>query len=379
VRRTLTLVASDVAPIGGMERVAFELCARLLRRGWNVTVIARSCAVPPQEALTFIRLRSPSRPVSVALLADFLLGSVAVARHRSGLVHTINPIVANRVDVIHTHFSEPEFRESRIARARRRTLPYRLNSWLAASISLLLERLCYRPGRVRQVVCVSKGLREATARWYPQVADRLSAIPNGVDLAAFDRSDDEARSARAEVGVPDDALVALFVGGDWHRKGLRHAIDGIAVADGWTLIVVGAGDRREFDGQIAAHGLQDRVLFVGRQADPARWYGAADALLAPSYFEGFSLVLLEAAAAGLPVIVPPMGGADELVEDGVNGWLAPRDGSAIGERLRRLAAEPELRAAMSSAARRSAQPFDWDSIVDRFEALYRMLSVDPRS
>jgi hypothetical protein len=59
VTRRLTLVASDVAPIGGMERVAFELCSRLLARGWRITVIARSCALPPQPGLRFVPLPSP--------------------------------------------------------------------------------------------------------------------------------------------------------------------------------------------------------------------------------------------------------------------------------------------------------------------------------
>ena len=375
-RQTLTLVSSDVAPVGGMERVAFELCTHLLRRGWALTVIARSCAIPAQDRLRFIRLRSPSRPVSVALLSDFVLGSVAVARNRTGILQTVNPIVPNRVDVIHAQFCESAFRSSGISRASRPTVPYRLNSWLAARIALATERLCYRHNRVRRVVCVSGGLRQDTARWYPEVRDRLAIIPNGVDLATFAPSQEQRRRVRERLGLTDSELVALFVGGDWHRKGLRHAIEALADADGWTLLVVGSGVRREFDPQIAARGLEERVLFVGRQVDPGPYYQAADALVAPSYFEGFSLVMLEAAASGLPLIVPRMNGTAELVEDGVNGWFTHRDGSAIGERLRTLRDDPALRTVISAAARRSAQPFDWERVTDRFEALYAELATD---
>jgi UDP-glucose:(heptosyl)LPS alpha-1,3-glucosyltransferase len=374
--RTLTLVSSDVAPIGGMERVAFELCTRLLRRGWAVTVIARSCAIPAGDGLTFVRLRSPSRPVAVALLSDFVLGAVAVARHRTGILHTVNPIVPNRVDVIQAQFCEAAFRACGVSRASRPTLPYRLNSWLASRIALAMERLCYRADRVRRVVCVSEGLRQDTARWYPGLRDCLAVIPNGVDLAAFNPSREQRRRVRERLGLADSDLVALFVGGDWHRKGLRHAIEALAGADGWTLLVVGSGVRRQFDTLIAARGLQDRVLFVGRQVDPGPYYQAADALVAPSYFEAFSLVLLEAAASGLPLIVPRMNGTEDLVEDGVNGWFTLRDGYAIADRLRTLRDDPDLRAATSAAARRSAQPFDWERITDRFEALYTGLATD---
>ena len=74
-----------------MERVAFELSSRLLERGWGVTVIARSCELPPHDRLRFIRLPSPSRPVSVALLCDFVFGAIALRRHRRGLVQTNTP------------------------------------------------------------------------------------------------------------------------------------------------------------------------------------------------------------------------------------------------------------------------------------------------
>ena len=74
--KALTLVASDVAPVGGMERVALELCARLLERGWDLTIIARSCTLPAGPRLRFLRILAPSRPVSVALAASWLHGSL---------------------------------------------------------------------------------------------------------------------------------------------------------------------------------------------------------------------------------------------------------------------------------------------------------------
>src|SRR5262249_33079657 len=133
--RQLTFVASDVAPIGGMERVAFELCTRLLERGWQLTVVARSCALAPSPRLRVVRLLAPSRPVSLALAASFVHGSLVLFRRPGQLVHTNNAVVANRVDVISVHFCERAYRE-RVGRTRsRRDNPlYRLNSWLASGI-----------------------------------------------------------------------------------------------------------------------------------------------------------------------------------------------------------------------------------------------------
>lgn len=375
--RTLTLVASDVAPVGGMERAAFELCSRLLDRGWRLTVIARTCTLPPSQNLRFVRLPSPPRPVSLALIADCLFAAVALPRYRDGLVQTVNPTLINRVDVITAQFCEAAARRSGVSRARRPSLLFRLNSWAASWIALWLERWCYRPDRVRRVACASQGLVRDLSHWYPQVSDRLGAIANGVDQRAFERGPVERDRVRRGLGLDAGMLVALFVGGDWHRKGLRHAIEALPHAQGWTLLVVGAGDPTAFEALIARLGVRQRVRFVGRKADPVPYYLAADALVAPSYFEAFSLVALEAAAGALPLIVPRMNGTEELVRDGVNGWFTERNGRGIAARLRVLRDDPGLRHAMSAAARDSVQRYDWDRITDLYEAMYAELMAQP--
>ncbi len=369
------MVCSDVAPVGGMERASYELCRRLLDRGWHLTLIARTCTLPAVPALRFVRLRSPSRPVSLALISDFVLGSAALARYRSGVVHTVNPIVGNRVDLIGAHFCEPAFLALRISRSSRDTTLYRLNTWLASRVSLGLEHWNYRPGRVRSIACVSRGLVRDIQTYYPSVSGLLRTIPNGVDWDAFAPQPELRRRIRAELGIGDDELVAAFAGGDWHRKGLRHAIEGMAAADGWRLAVMGDGDQKRFRDLAAQWGAADRIVFVGKVPDPIPYYLAADALVAPSHYEAFSLVAIEGAAAGLPLIVPRMNGTEELVEDGVNGWFTERDGAAIAGRLRQLRDDPGLRTSMATAARRSAERYDWERIADAFEAVYAELKA----
>jgi len=143
--------------------------------------------------------------------------------------------------------------------------------------------------------------------------------------------------------------------------------------------VLGGGDRTGFGALAAQRGVADRVRFEGNVSEPIPYYLAADALLAPSHYEAFSLVALEGAAAGLPLIVPRMNGTEELVTDGYNGWFTERDGTAIAARLRQLRDDPGLRAAMSSAARSSTEPFDWDRVADQFEAVYAQLGSSPIS
>jgi glycosyltransferase involved in cell wall biosynthesis len=373
-RRRLTLVSSDVAAVGGMERASFELCERLLRRGWELTVIARSCTLPAQPRLRFVRLPSPSRPVSAALASDLVLGSLALRRHRNGLVQTVNPIVANRVDVIHAHFCERAYRERvGVSRSRRADPLYRLNSWIASGIALLCERWCYREDRVRAIVAVSQGLARELVDSYPQVRDAVRTIPNGVDCAGFRSAAERRDRVRAELGVGDGELLALFVGGDWHRKGLRYAVEGVAAASGWQLAILGEGDSTGFARLAGECGAADRVIFLGKVPEPHGHYAAADALILPSHYETFSLVSLEAAAAGLPLLVTRMSGIEERVEEGVNGWFIERRGASIAARLEELRDDPARHASMREAARRSAERYDWERVVDAFEQLYAAL------
>ena len=85
------------------------------------------------------------------------------------------------------------------------------------------------------------------------------------------------------------------------------------------------------------------------------------------------MVSLEAAAAGLPLIVPRLNGVEDYVADGVNGWFTERDGAAIAKRLRQLADDPARTAQMRVAAERSAEPYGWERLADAWEALYAEL------
>jgi len=369
-------VASDVAPIGGMERVAFELTSRLLERGWTVTVIARSCALPRQEGLRFVRLRSPSRPVSLALLCDFVFGSIALRRHRAGIVQTNNPVLPNRVDVIHAHFCEAAYRRTvGLSRSRSTSPAHRLNSIFVSVFTMLCERWSYRPRRVRRVVCVSAGLSREISHNYPRVSQLVRVIPNGVD-PPVEPGGDRDPAVREQLGLSEDERLALFVGGDWHRKGLKYAIEGVAAAEGWWLAVVGAGNRHPFMDLAARLGVSERLIFVGAVSDPGPYYAAADAFVFPSHYEAFSMAAIEAAAAGLPLVVPRLNGTEDYVEDGVNGWFIQRDGAAIAHRLRELGRDPAARAQMGAAAARAAERFTWARILNEWESLYAELMAE---
>jgi glycosyltransferase involved in cell wall biosynthesis len=371
----VTIVAHDVGTPGGMERQLAELCTGLLARGHRVTVIARRCELPAHPRLRWVRVRAPRRPFSLAYPVFALLGSLAVARRRDGILHTTGALVVNRADVSTVHFCHHGFRAAvGTARVSRSRVSYRLNAALSEWMSCVAERFCYRAGRTTRLVPVSHGVARELTELLSVTSARITVIPNGVDPAEFAPDRRAREETRTSLELAADDLVAVFVGGEWERKGLSVAIEGIARADGWHLLVLGGGDEASHARMARRHGAHGRVHFLGRRTDPARYYAAADAFVLPTAYEAFPLVSLEAAAAGLPLIVGRVSGAEELVTDGRNGWLVGRDADEIAERLRSLGEDPDRRSAMAAAARDSIRHYRWSDVVTSYQDVYAALA-----
>jgi len=368
--RAVTIVAHDIGPVGGMELVLSQLVRGLAARGEGVTVISRTCTIDDCVGIRMHRVRGPRRPFVVAYPWFALASAVVLARHRRGIVHATGAIVLRRVDVVSVHLLHhaPVVRGG-APRASRQSPLFRVHARLAAWMSRVAERWAYRPGRARVFVAVSGGGAAELRELFPALGDRVVEIPNGVDTEEF-RPDAQARAARTQLGLPSEGLVALFVGSEWRRKGLGLAVEALAQAPDWHLAVVGGGDRHAYAGLAGELGVSSRVHFFGVSERVADFYRAADAFLLPTLYETFSLATYEAAASGLPLVVTGVSGIRDLVEDGANGFLIEPDAAEIADRLRALAADPDRRVAMGTAARAASLAFSWNLTIERHEALY---------
>ncbi len=242
------------------------------------------------------------------------------------------------------------------------------------------DRARYRGGTHRAVVVLSRQdvteLREA----YGRVRPRLVEIPNGVDLDRFrPPTPDERVEARSALGLGTEERVAVFVGHEFHRKGLRYAIEGLRFASSVLLLIVGGSDDIIAEANASAQelGVGDRVLFLGPRHDLAPFLAASDLFVLPSAYEANALVVLEALASGLPVVTTRVGYAPEIVVDGDNGYLVDRDARAVGERREELAGldEDEL-AAFRRRARASVEGHSWRATAERYLALAEELLAE---
>lgn len=379
----VTIVAHDIGGIGGMERQLGELVAGLLARGGTVTVVSRTLALPPHERLHWRRVPGPARPFTLAYPWFALAASLILIRGRRGLVHTTGAIVLNRASVCTVHYLHNR-RDSCPVRARRSTWLYRVNALAATAMSRLGERLVYStPAHSRILVAVSTPLAEQLLQVFPDRADAIRVIENGVDAERF-RPDETARSlVRQDLGIGGATKLALFVGSEWRSKGIEIAIGALASAPSWHLLAVGRGDTLEASRLAERLGVGTRLHLVSETPSPERYYAAADAFVLPSAYESFSIAAFEAAASGVPVLATDVGAVGEIVNAG-GGVFVERSAESLGAALCRLEASPDSAAAMSRRARAAVVRFGWEGAVSKYADLYRQTgeivpSASPRT
>ncbi len=205
-------------------------------------------------------------------------------------------------------------------------------------------------------------------------------IPPGVDQQRFHPIDDGVRrEVRRRFGIPADVPVVLGVSRLVPRKGFDVLLDAVARLDGVHVVIAGAGrDRARLERRAAR--LGDRAHLLGRvdDADLPALYGAADVfgMICRERWggleaEGYGIVFLEAAAAGIPSVAGRSGGAHEAVVDGETGFVVePRDVDAVSDALRRLLDDDDRRAAMGAAARaRVERDLSYDALAARLAPL----------
>lgn len=226
------------------------------------------------------------------------------------------------------------------------------------------------------LVAVSAEVRDALYDLGIGRANQWQVIRPASDLEPFFAAQRGTNPAlRERLGVPADAILFAILGRLAPIKDHATAIRAVADTD-VHLVVCGEGDLGpELRALVSELRIEDRVHFVGWVADVPGFLAGVDGVLLTSRNEGTPLALVEAQAAGLPVVATAVGGVGDVVEDGVTGLLVPpSDPAATADALRRLTVEPGLRRAYGDAGRRRLRErYDPEIAVRRIAGLYEEL------
>lgn len=352
---------------GGLEMMAVDLAIALRGRGITSTVVGLTEggrlesrlaeAGVPFHLVGGVRYRSLASHLAVRRLFARLRPTVVHTHHLPSLLN-VGPVarlggVRTIVHTEHAHMyldEEPHLRTV-----------FRMAAHLASSVALV--------GR-------------ALARYYTDVvrlpASKLRVVDNGVDTTRFRPvAPAEVTERRRLAGLPENGFLVGAVGRLAHVKNypllLRAVAQARAAGVPVTAALVGDGeDRDTLEALVDTLELRSSVVFLGWRRDVADLVGLFDALAITSFSEALPLAVLEAMAAGVPVVSTTVGEIPRVLDDGAAGVLVPNDDvDAFTGGLTRLATDAEGRRVLGARARdRVVERYSLDAMVDAYQSLY---------
>jgi glycosyltransferase involved in cell wall biosynthesis len=351
-----TVLHTESSPgLGGQEIRTLSEARWTAERGWRVIL-----ACQPDGRL-FERARQ--------LGLDAIALPMKAAWDVRAIARLVRLIRRERVGVVHTHSSVDAWLGGMAARAsgvpvvRTRHVSISIRRGFNPVYTWLADRVITSGEAIRRLV-VAAGAP----------ADRVVAIPAGVDLAAFPfRQRSDALAEELAASRPVVGSVAMFRG----SKGHAHLVEAFALVrrrnPGATLLLIGDGIRRAWvEGLVRDAGLAEAVMFTGFRRDVAALLGIMDCfVLASTRTEGVPQSLLQAFAAGVPVVATDVGGVPEVVVDGATGLLVKAVALDLAQGIERVLDDPTAAARRALAARKLVEErFSHVAMMARLLELY---------
>ncbi len=352
---------------GGVEAKLAELLPLLRERGFDVSV----CCIKEAGSLAH-RFAEAGIPVHVLPVRSRL--------HPIDMLRLARFMRRQQIDVVHTHMYAANITGTIAARLAK--VPVIISNVhnvgkFASRRQVLQDRIL---SRFRQTtVCVSERVKADYLEATGLSNEKVMVIYNGVDTERFRPSwqagKPTPRQVRKELGIEEREHVLISAGRLIPQKSPDLLIAAFKIVHkslpDTRLLILGTGELRDdLMAMTDKIGLSRGVIFAGFREDIAECLAASDVFVSSSVKEGFSNVLLEALASGLPAVVTDVGGNREAVRDGREGFLCRPGAEELAERIMRILDDSGLRERMSKNARERAMEFGLRQMADQTAALY---------
>ncbi len=358
--------------LGGAEHSLFMLIEALDREAWRPTLLLDEAAGTKPLAV-----RAQELDVPVRLIPPMPLGLSGARR----VPHLVRVLRAEQPDVFHGNLSWPLATKYGLAAAVVARVPA-----VVATVQLIprFEATRFSQLQLRALsagigscIAVSRDIATELVERFRWPARKVEVVYNAVQLERFDVP--ASSELRAQLTEGRERPVVLTCARLDEQKGHPVLLRAATEVPEAVFAFAGEGpERASLEAQAAELGVADRVLFLGQRADIPDLLASTDVFALPSLYEGSSLAVLEAMAAGRAVVSSAIGGTDELIDDGESGLLVPPgDAKALAAALRRLLSDTALRASLSHRAReRVERDFTREAMARRVESIYEELLAD---
>jgi UDP-glucose:(heptosyl)LPS alpha-1,3-glucosyltransferase len=365
----IAVVIPKYGHVGGAEGFAYQLTERLAEHnGLEIHIFANKW-LPGKAPVKFHHIPIITFPRFLRQPSFAYFSKKRICPDDFDIIHSHDRIF--RMDLFTMH-GIPHKAWIRKARGKRLSLFDRSVAWVE-------ERGLNGPSPP-MVLPVSSLVRDELLRLYDIPESRIRIIHPGVSIERFFGLDREVcrREIRGRHAISQDDIIALFVGMNFEIKRLGLVLEGIAGLAGkgskgrnLRILVVGKGKRERYLTMARDLGIVERVVFASVTREVEKYYLASDIFVMPSVFDTFGMTVLEAMAAGLPVVITERVGAKDLVESGVHGFVLGKSPSAseISEKIAFLM-DRDVRTKMGRRAREVALEHTWDRVADQMEDMY---------
>ncbi|WP_298435369.1 glycosyltransferase family 4 protein [Geobacter sp.] len=348
---------------------------------FDITVFSDAFDCDATKRLQWVRVPLPKKPGFLRYMMFHMLAPLALRWHirQRGIAPVL--IQATQAQFIGANVCYPHFCHRAYLnnqwQLQRSTGLRRLARWITHSYNAATEALAFK--RAQMVIAPSQGLIKELVATYPFLYGKTRQIPNPVDVAAFRRPDDfDRKMMRTTIGLNDNDKVLCFAAlGDFERKGLGIIVDALVqIPDADVKLMVVGGSHSEilaFKEQAIRAGVIDRLLFTGFQKDVRPFFWASDLFVFPSTYEIFSLVLIQAPAAGLPVLATRLHGFEEYAEDGRNCWIVERTVESVRNAILDAICDSSRLKGIGAAALQAVQRYNKENFVAEWRSCIRAM------
>lgn len=370
IKPRIAIVIPKYGLVGGSERFVYELTERLANTGRYEFHVYAHRWQSGNSSIHFHKIPSIRFPRFLrALWLPWFMKKV-FEKEKYDIIHSHEKIY--KADIISLHGFPHE----------RWVKNVRKKSFSLFDLSAIsVERSMIEHGSHTTFLPVSSIALEEYQKAYTRLNGTWHVMHPGVDVQRFSAVDRQEcrRGLRGQYGIVDSDILILFVGMNFEVKGLDICIQSIARVRQINpdipikLLVVGRGDKNSYSAMAQALGVGDAVLFAGEQAvGIEQYYNASDIFMLLSAHDTFGMVVLEAMAASLPVIISAHVGAKDIVEEGKTGFIITNRNNVdeIVQRIIELS-DKVIRTSYAEKTVRAAIQYDWDCLANRTEKLYQ--------
>lgn len=339
-------------------------------------LIERGCS------LSLVQLSPGERPLWLNKYPAVLftsLGSTGKATLPLACIRLASFLKANAVDVLHTHLFDAGlvaslakylYRRPKYVYMRHHTSVVRI---LGSSFHVRLDK--WMAERSDYLITVSEAARDYMQR-VDRIQNPVEVVYLGFDFENYAANERARKAVREEFGFSDDDFVIGYVAnitpGKGHEQLISAYADVLSTNPKARLFFIGKGKSQEVDDAVGRLGLGRRIIFAGWRDDTNACLNAMDLFVQPSLSEAFSQVLIEAMGVGLPVVATDVGGAREVIEDGVSGLIIPPDNiPAMVSAIKRLIDDPSHGKEMAQEGQKIVRErFTIERMIDQQHELY---------